>query len=238
MLANLPKDNPLAECGSNALYYFPEIPCRSVKTDLHDSKRGSFVGRTFDQKDDPLYAEDDLSESEPVRRLIEEAFSNGMEQGRAEVTAAQQAQVDRAAAALEAIHMELARIRRQDLDRMEHETVRLALTIAKKIIGYESRYGEMVTQVVKTAMRKVADPRNVTLKLNPADIETIRNNRPEWLVTEDADVVMRLEADDTIQPGGCIIETHLGDVDARVDSQLKMVEEMLAEQLPQLDLKK
>ena len=93
----------------------------------------------------------------------------------------------------------------------------------------------MVTQVVRSARRKVADPRNVILKLNPADMDTIRTNRHEWMMAEDADAVMRLEADDTIQPGGCIIETHLGDVDARLDSQLKMVEAMLAEQLPKLD---
>jgi flagellar biosynthesis/type III secretory pathway protein FliH len=43
---------------------------------------------------------------------------------------------------------------------------------------------------------------------------------------------LRLEEDETILPGGCLIETQLGDVDARIDRQIKIIEEMLTDQLP------
>jgi flagellar biosynthesis/type III secretory pathway protein FliH len=45
---------------------------------------------------------------------------------------------------------------------------------------------------------------------------------------------LRLEADETIQPGGCIIETQLGDVDARIDQQIKVLEDLLTTQLPKI----
>jgi flagellar biosynthesis/type III secretory pathway protein FliH len=68
----------------------------------------------------------------------------------------------------------LVRIRRRDVERMETETVRLALAIARKIIGYETEQGEVIGHVVKTAMQKVADPRHLTLRLNPKDIDTVK----------------------------------------------------------------
>ncbi|HSO20413.1 MAG TPA: FliH/SctL family protein [Desulfosarcina sp.] len=232
-MANPPKDNPLAAGGACALYYFPEIPCRGGSDRPGSVGRGQFVGGAFEHKGEALPAGQDLRNSPQVRCLMEEAFDGGREQGRAEALADSREKVDHAVQALAAAREELERVRRQERRCMETETVRLALAIAKKIIGHESRTGEMVAQVVKSAMRKVADPRNLVLKLNPDDIDTIDARRREWLAGEDAGTVVRLEADEAIQRGGCIIETQLGDVDARIDSQLKIIEALLVDRLPE-----
>ena len=130
----------------------------------------------------------------------------------------------------------MVRIRRQDIDRMEAATVRLALAIAKKIIGNETEHVKIIEHVVKTAMKKVADPRNLTMRLNPKDIDTVNEFQQELFLSDDFNAVLHLEADKTIQRGGCIIETQLGDVDARIDQQIKVIEELLTAQLPKIPI--
>jgi flagellar assembly protein FliH len=199
---------------------------------LTEPKRENFICGALNQDDDCLPTADDVQDSDQVQSLIQDAFKKGMDQGRAETIAAQQESVDKTTGALKAAMEEMARLRRQDVDRMETETVRLALAIAKKIIRNESEHGAAIGRVVKMAMQKVADPRHSTLRLNPKDIDTVKLFQSELLLEEEINSAFRIEADDTIQQGGCIIETKLGDVDARIDQQIKIIEERLTAELP------
>ena len=173
MLANPPKHSRpvLSEC--NALYYFPEIPCAAEGDRKKQSARGRFVGMASESTRDSSVSQDNLEEMPQVRELIEKAFSKGVEQGREETTAAQQDTIETAAGALGKALAEATRIRMQECERMESETVRLAMAIAKKVIGHAAEYKPVVETVVKAAMKKVADRRHLTLKLNPGDLETV-----------------------------------------------------------------
>jgi len=115
---------------------------------------------------------------------------------------------------------------------METETVRLALAIAKKVIGHETEHGPVIQHVLKAAMKKVVDPRHLTIRLNPKDIDTVDGFKQELLLADDVGALLRLEADEMIQRGGCMIETKLGDLDARIDQQIKIIEDLLKDQLP------
>ena len=232
MLANSPKDNALSSSESCALYYFPEIPGSPVDGGAAASAGGQFVSGALDHGGDRSAAGGQPHENEQIQQLTEAAFNKGRDQGRAETIAAQQEKVDQGVAALKRAMEEIARIRRQDVDRMETETVRLALAIAKKVIGHEAEHGPVIHHVLKAAMKKVVDPRHLTVRLNPQDIDTVNGFKQELLLGDDFGAHLRLEADDTIQRGGCMIETRLGDLDARIDRQIKIIEDLLKEQLP------
>lgn len=232
MLADAPKDNRSTLSESCALYYFPEIPCGAEKERAKQPKPDCFVGMGLGSDPDGSAANGNLEDSDDVRQLVEEAFNKGMAQGRAEAAAASQEKVDQAVTALRAAIDEMEKIRTRDRERMEIETVRLALAIAKKIIRYETEHGKVIENVVKAAMQQVADPRKLTLRLNPRDIEAASALGDQFQNGEDADSQLALEGDETVGRGGCVIETRLGDVDARIDQQIKVIEELLNDQLP------
>jgi len=232
LLANFPKDNPLSSAESCALYYFPEIPSSVEKSCAGGATHGQFVSGAHDRGGDRSTVSSQNQEKGQLQELIEEAFSKGVDQGRAETIAAQHEEVDKGVAAFKASVEEMARIRQQDVDRMEMETVRLALAIAKKVIGHETEHGSVIDHVVKSAMKKVVDPRHLAVRLNPKDIETVNGFKQEWLLSDDFGAALHLEADEAIQRGGCIIETKLGDVDARIDQQIRIIEELLNDHLP------
>ena len=232
MLANSPKDNPLSSAESCALYYFPEIPSSQEKNCAAGSTRGQFISGAVEPSDDRSSAGAQTQDQEQIQQLIEEAFNKGMDQGRAETIAAQQEKIDRGAAALKNAIEEMVRVHQQDVDRMETETIRLALAIAKKVIGHETEHGTVIGHVLKSAIKKVVDPRHLTVRLNPKDIDTVNGLKQELLLADDFGAVIHLEADEMIQRGGCIIETKLGDVDARIDQQIRIIEELLKDQFP------
>ena len=231
MLANSPKDSQLSPAETCALYYFPEIPCRGEKESVSMPRPATFVGGAIDHQEKASPASAAPKDEGQVRALSDEAFANGVEQGRTETMAASQERIEAAASALKAAMEAFARVRQMDIERMETETVKLALAIAKKIIGSAADSGLAITQVVNAAMQKVADPRQLTLRLNPADMDTVAAHKQELVKNDDMGAAVRLQGDESIQPGGCVIETALGDVDARLDQQIKMVEALLDAQL-------
>jgi flagellar assembly protein FliH len=214
-----------------ALYYFPEIPS-GTKRDNAAASPAKFTSGPFKGDDNRAPQEADHQNSEQVQSLIEEAFGKGLEQGRAEMIAAQKETVNNAVAALEASMHEMQRIRQHDVDHMEAETVRLALAIAKKVIGNQTEHQAVIQHVVRQAMEKVNDTRHLIIKLNPKDLDAVHDLRQDLMPADDFGTVFRMEADETIQRGGCVIETKLGDVDARIDKQIKIIEELLVDQLP------
>ena len=188
---------------------------------------GGTTGEAIERPDRDPFA----SESPKTQAIVEEAYKRGLEQGRSETEAAYRQEADNAVSALNAAIAEMIRVHRQDLAAMEAETVRLALAITKQVVGDQRDKADAIRHVVNAAMEKVSNPRQLTLRLNPADIETVTQMKAELSLGDDPDMAFELQPDDTIGRGGCIIETQLGDVDARIEQQLSIIETMLDAEL-------
>jgi len=122
--------------------------------------------------------------------------------------------------------IQLDAIRKDTYQQVEKEVVDLALAIAQKVICREiSTDPETVVCVAKEALAKVDDPGKIKIKMNPSDLQFI-NETQYQLSNLIADVNhVTFEAEESIQSGGCIIETELGEIDARIEKQLQAVEE-------------
>lgn len=231
LLANSPKNDLPVSAENFTLYYFPEIPAGGEKTGKAKRDRATFISGTNNGQ---RYRDDRNQhgqESPQVQAAIEEAFNRGLEQGRAEIRAAYQESVDGSVSAFRAAVEEMIRIHRCDLATMETETVKLALSIARQIIGGQTQDAQVVRHVVKKAMQKVSDPRELTIRINPEDIETVTAMKAELTISDDPDMAFQIQPDDTIGRGGCIIETRLGDVDARIEQQICIIESLLTTEL-------
>jgi flagellar assembly protein FliH len=111
---------------------------------------------------------------------------------------------------------------------IEKETIELALAIARKIIGQEVKTDKsVIISVARQALQGVEVSGDLVIKLNPADYQYIQKIKPS-IAAHLADVGQaKFEAHESIPSGGCVIETQLGDIDARIEQQLQIVEESL-----------
>jgi flagellar biosynthesis/type III secretory pathway protein FliH len=121
---------------------------------------------------------------------------------------------------------QLTSLRKETYLEIEKEVVELALAIAKQVICQEITIDkEIVVCVAREALAKVEDPGKIKIKMSPSDLKFIKETRVQLSnMIENIDHVT-FEAAENIQSGGCIIETNLGEIDARIERQLQAVEE-------------
>ena len=122
--------------------------------------------------------------------------------------------------------IQLNAIRDETYLQLEKEVVELALAIAQKVICREiATDKETVVCIAKEALAKVDDPGKIIIKMNPSDLQFINETKYQLSnLTADVNNVT-FEAEENIQSGGCIIETELGEIDARIEKQLQAVKE-------------
>ena len=61
--------------------------------------------------------------------------------------------------------------------------------------------------------------------MSPTDLQFIKETRTQLSNMIENIEHVTLEAAENIQSGGCIVETDLGEIDARIEKQLQIVEE-------------
>ena len=104
--------------------------------------------------------------------------------------------------------------------------VRLALEVARKIVGREVRTDvETVAGIVRDAVNRVEHAEQITIRMNPADMQRLAELKPRLLDELAEAGRTRFEADASITSGGCRVESDSGDIDARLEQRFKVVEE-------------
>ena len=104
----------------------------------------------------------------------------------------------------------------------------LAVRIAERILGRELQlHPDAVTDIAGQALAQAGSPRDVLLRVHPDDLKALERGRPRLLERCARAQVIQLRPDPTIGRGGCIVETELGTVDARLPLQLEAIERAL-----------
>lgn len=110
----------------------------------------------------------------------------------------------------------------------ESEILRLALKSAEQIIRSEvSLHRDVCLNIVSEAIMRVSDREQVIVRVNREDAEYIKRYKDRLSGILDGVKSFSVLEDSTIEPGGCIVETNLGYVDARISTKLKSLEEAL-----------
>lgn len=110
----------------------------------------------------------------------------------------------------------------------EAELRTLAVRIAEKILGRELALDPAaVVDVAAAAMRHAGEPREVLVRCAPEDLDALERGKPRIVERCRAAQLVRFVADERVGRGGCIVETELGVVDARLSTQLEAIERAL-----------
>lgn len=106
----------------------------------------------------------------------------------------------------------------------ENEMLRLSLKIAEKIIGHDlERQPDLIADICANAVDSLRNAKQLTLRINPKDGATLRAKMPKLmeLVARTIDISVRDDAE--VEPGGCVIQTEFGTIDAQLSTQFAML---------------
>jgi type III secretion protein L len=117
----------------------------------------------------------------------------------------------------------------QELKKIRHETNKqilpLALKAAKKIVGTELKtHPETIVDIVLQALLPVTQNLRINIFVNKADKELLENEKARIKnILEQVESFSIQERPDVL-PGGCIIETETGIINASLENQWRALE--------------
>jgi flagellar assembly protein FliH len=110
---------------------------------------------------------------------------------------------------------------------VEHDAVELALALAGKILaGSLQARPELVVEVVQGALRRVSGQRNITVLVNPTDLETVISAIGALESQSNGLELCDMLADQRVRAGSVIVRTLEGEVDASIETQLERAREV------------
>ncbi len=117
----------------------------------------------------------------------------------------------------------------RDLCAAKDAAIVLARRMAERIVGRAVELspelmGEIVAEALHASRAKAG---TVVLRAHPEDLAAIERERPRWLARVAAGVDVRVVADPSIGRHGCVVETPVGRLDARLHTQLDALERAL-----------
>lgn len=118
--------------------------------------------------------------------------------------------------------------RRRMLGEVQGDVVVLATEIARKILRRELRLDpELVAELCAGALRQVALARAVTLRVNPGDLAAVSARSQALAAVLDDGASLKFVGDESVGRGGCVVESDMGRIDARLETQLAAIERAL-----------
>lgn len=173
--------------------------------------------------EDPLEAA--RAEADAIR---EQARAEGFAAGQAAALAAAQPGLEAALSALQAAVAGVQEIRDETAAQVERDAIELALQLSEKIVaGALAVESERVVDVVRGALRRLAERRRVTILVNPDDLDAVRGATDSFVTGLGGIEHCEVQAERRIAPGGALVRTEEGQIDATVATQLMRARELV-----------
>ncbi len=196
------------------------IKLNMKKTKLNVSLKNPFEANNFETEKEEDYFQNQL------KQHYEHGFSEGQKAALEKLEKEYSAKLLRKFEDVEAVIRGIDGKMEEYSGSFEKIVVELALTIAEKIVRKEILQGPMIGEVLHDSLRRVIGANRVIVKINPIDLQ-ILNSESEGLFNDDTFSKIKFEPDEKIEQGGCLVETEIGSVDARVSSQFNEVKKNL-----------
>ncbi|GHV77056.1 flagellar assembly protein FliH [Spirochaetia bacterium] len=154
-----------------------------------------------------------------------EATEAGFKEGREAGYTEGKAEADRLIERVQTV-LERAQGRREEiLVETEQQIVDLVLLMARKVIKIISEtQKDVVQENIIAALHKVKSRGTITIRVNVRDLELTTEHIDGFIQKMEGVKGIQVAEDSTVDPGGCIIETDFGEIDARISSQLAELE--------------
>jgi flagellar biosynthesis/type III secretory pathway protein FliH len=159
-----------------------------------------------------------------------EGYRAGFQQGEEAARTAVQTECATLFASLQHAAADCVRLRHDILWQAEEDIVSLAFLLARKVIQYEAQWhGEILASTLHRALAHVVDRDHVVIRVNPADLKRALHLKEGLLHSVDGLRHLTIEGDTTVGPGGCLVESTFGEIDARLESQFEELEQRFRE---------
>jgi flagellar assembly protein FliH len=193
------------------------------------------------QKIEASQVEDDV-ESKVLERLKEvqetayqEAYQLGLDEGKHEAFQKASTEIKSRLEQLDQLISSVSNLKTELVSQNEAHLVQLAFHMAKRLAHREILAdSQVVTNVIKDAVEKAQVDEEVVVQVAPTQLEFLEELKKETGREFEFMKKVKLEPVEAITPGGCVIITNYGEIDARFEERVNKLWEVVSENLPRV----
>ena len=124
--------------------------------------------------------------------------------------------------------VDISRLREKILKNSTNDMLQLVMAISRKVIQHEIQTREeVILNIITQALHAAIRSDEFHIKINPDDFQVVTDNKPLFLASVSGLTNITFEADPSIDRGGCLVESALGQVDATVETKLDDIYQQL-----------
>jgi type III secretion protein L len=110
----------------------------------------------------------------------------------------------------------------------EETMLQLSVHIARKIIGEElTLRPDAIVTIVREVIKGTRTGKRISMQVNDGEVRSVRMQVDHLKQFLGGGSEIEVVSSATVAPGGCVIESELGIIDARLETQLKCLEDAL-----------
>lgn len=163
-------------------------------------------------------------QKQTMAQAEEQGYATGLLEGKRYVIQEEQETIQQAKGILEEAYHEKGKI----IAEAEPFLVELSIEVAKKVVGAElSASPEKILELVRQVLRRSRVHGPISLCVNHRYFSFMEEHRGQLLALLDGQAELAIYPDYTVHDEGCVIRTPLGSVDARIDTQLQEIKQVL-----------
>jgi flagellar assembly protein FliH len=165
-------------------------------------------------------------EESGYKKGYEDGYNKGKQTGLQETAAAVNM--------MQSVIEQLKNYHTQILTDSQTDIAKMAMAVAEKVLHKEIMTDpNTVLSVVKNALGKVSFKKQFIVHVNPLDLEVLKASGDQVKAVLDSYESLKFKASPQVEPGGCVVQTESGTVDARVDRQFAEINDTVLKALEQ-----
>lgn len=142
------------------------------------------------------------------------------------------AELERTRRLVQAMLSGFAQQRRELLDELLPYVVRIAVEVARRIVRRELTSDPgMVTRTVQAALEQMLSASQIVVRVHPLDAQVLQAQIGALADAPDQAEAIEIVPDGSIDPGGCVVESERGIIDARLRTQFEQMQAQLLQEM-------
>ncbi|MBE0583570.1 MAG: flagellar assembly protein FliH [Desulfofustis sp.] len=153
-------------------------------------------------------------------RDVEDAYARGLQEG---LQSAEE-RLETTTQALAGAAEQVSRLRESLARHSRQDMLRLVMAVSEQVIRREAAVDpKVVLSIIENALQSSVRADHYRIRINPADLDSVTQQKPLFLASISGLKNLIIEADPAISPGGCRVDSDLGNVDATIETPLESI---------------
>lgn len=201
---------------------YAEEQIRHAMTEIEQLKQNALT------EIDQWWIERRDQDAQLIDEIKQTAYQKGFEEGTQEAKDQVFANYEEMLSEAEQILKQSYSLKNEIILEAEPFLIELSTAIAEKILNRQLTLApEWTVEYIQNILARRREKGSIALCVSPKQFQYIQDAREELLLAIDSQAELQIIPDSTVQDHGCVIRSEFGSIDARIDTQLKEIKNVL-----------